>query len=199
LFIGLFTRTKGAWDFVDMVGYFKKNFGASGHKFVMAGPLPMKSGGLLRGMLGKLFPEEAAKFESKLRQNQIGNEVIFPGYLENILDVIESADVAVVCNRLGAMGRQAFEVLAVGTPLVITGGHSGKSTIVENGKNAVVVKAGDPEGMAIHLKKLLDNSSMQEQLTMNGKKHAQSCFDFKANGRLLEREYLKLWERTGIR
>ena len=106
--------------------------------------------------------------------------------------MIHAADVVVICNRLGAMGRQAFEVLAVGKPLLITGGHSGKSSIVIDGKSAIVVKAEDYPEMARQLKKLAEDPILMEKLSREGRRHSELHFDFRQNGKKLEAEYFKL-------
>ena len=195
LFIGLFTKTKGAWDFVNMAGHFKRKYGAEGYKFVMVGPRAKDPTAAISERMKAMWnsaSREAAAFEELLSKNNITGDLIFPGYRKDVLDVIHAADVVVICNRLGAMGRQAFEVLAVGKPLLITGGHSGKSSIVIDGKSAIVVKAEDYPEMARQLKKLAEDPILMEKLSREGRRHSELHFDFRQNGKKLENEYMKL-------
>lgn len=193
-YIGQFSRTKGAWDFIEMVSYYVRKYPSDKIKFMMVGhmPEPAKPKPGLRGIVN-LGSEESSLILSKmLSKDNLGERIILTGYRRDILDLISASDVMVICNRLGAMGRQAFEAMALGKPLVITQGLSGRSSVVVDGETALVVPPASPEVMAEAVREFLFNPEERKRLSDNAAAYARSNFDYRSNARRIEEIYNSL-------
>ena len=197
-YVGQFSKTKGAWDFIDMLSGLARLTPFRGLRFMMVGHLPTTS----RKTISRLFSwgaEDSSRIlRKKLSQDNISGRVILTGFRSDVLDIMAASDIMVICNRLGALGRQAFEAMALGKPLVVTKGHSGHSTIVVNGETALMVPQANPMAMAKAVNELLVNRDQGKRLGANAEVYARNHFDHRNNARKIEDIYrLLLKERNG--
>lgn len=183
-FVGLFSRTKGAWDFIEMAGLLRRRPEAARVRLMMVGSLPEPSPrrGLARVLDWGSENDAGAILRAALARQGLDREMILPGYRSDILAVMAASDVVVLANRLGAMGRQAFECMAVGTPLVVTAGHSGRSRVAIDRETALVVSVDDHPRMAAAVAELLRDPALGARLSARAQAHARAEFDEQKNG-----------------
>lgn len=72
-------------------------------------------------------------------------------------------------------GLVAAEAMLCGTPVIVTD-RCGIADYLENGTDALVVKAGDPQALAEAIRRLMDDATLRETLRANGARTAAEKF-----------------------
>jgi len=90
-------------------------------------------------------------------------------------------DILVVCTRLGVLGRQPFEAMAVKTPVVVTSGHTGKSSIILHDKTGLVAPMKDIDGLVNAVDRLIFNTALRGFLVKNAYQYALTSFNPEVN------------------
>lgn len=182
--IGALNERKGAWDFIKAAGIVKKQNPHINYRFVILAGIPprkIRSGGI-RGRLGLVdmtHPEDRAWQVAE--SAGVRDVLTLTGFRHDPLNVIAAFDIAVVANRLGVLGRPPFEAMSVGRPLVVTSGHTGKSTIVQPDKTALVVPPADIQALADAVCRLSDNYDLRRSFQENSTSYVHLNFDPKKN------------------
>jgi len=89
-----------------------------------------------------------------------------------VADLFSLADVVVVPSRTESFGLVALEALAAGTP-VVTGTVGGLRDIVEDGVSGYLVAERTPAAFAAGIAAVLDDRSMAERMSMEGRHRAE--------------------------
>lgn len=193
--VGLLNEIKGAWDFIGAAGLVARVRPAAKVRFVVVAPIPNREPlnwgwrGRL-GLIDKTHPEDRAK--SLARAAGIEERIQFTGRRADVMSVLAAMDVACVCYRMWAVGRPAFESMAVGRPVIVNQGHSGRSGIVRDGETGFVVPRADPEALAAAMIRLADDPGLRQRLGAAGHRHARENFDATKNARKIEAIYERL-------
>jgi glycosyltransferase involved in cell wall biosynthesis len=182
--VGLLNEAKGAWDFITAAGITRQQNPGLKIKFVIVARIPDRSPQKhgLRGILGlvdKTHPEDKAW--NLAREYNIEDDLILTGYRKDVLSLIAAMDVVVVADRLGVMGRQPIEAMAMGKPVVATAGHSGKSRIVVDGETALVVPPANPRAIADAITNLIRNPMLRKSMGDKGRLYSREHFDHRKN------------------
>jgi len=147
--MGCFDRNKGALDFLKALDYLKRNkYNIEDVKFIVLGgeidtnPNVFKQS--LRKILGRnTFHYEVYRF---LKKENLFNEVIFLSNRGNILEIVNSFDVAVRPSYSGdPWGRDIIEYMALRKPIVATGSSE---FFIKNGETGFLVPPGDYSALA---------------------------------------------------
>ena len=103
------------------------------------------------------------------RQLDVGDRVHFTGHLDNaeLPALYQRAAIAVNASRIDNMPIALLEAMASGVPIVSTG-VGGIPHLVEHGKTALLVPAGDPVAMAAAIVRLLENRQLALALRAAG-------------------------------
>lgn len=90
------------------------------------------------------------------------------GYSNDVPAALANADVAVIPSRAPeAFGLAILEAFSQGTAVVST--DSGAQTeIIDDGRNGLIVPAGDPEALAAAIRRLLDDNTLRRRLAQAG-------------------------------
>ena len=105
------------------------------------------------------------------------NKLLVLGFQKAILPIIAAMDILVVCTRLGVLGRQPFEAMAVKTPIVVAAGHSGKSRVVLHEKTGLVAPMNDLPALIQATERLILDATLRQQLAENGYVYARTNFN----------------------
>lgn len=190
--VGFLTATKGAWDFVEAAGIVRRRLPGTKLRFVIAAPIPGREP-LNWGIRGRLGLVDKTHPEDRLRmlaaRAGIDDAMLLTGRRDDMLRVLAATDVVSACYRLWAIGRPALEAAAVGRPVVVNAGHSGRSSIVRHGETGLVVPRGDAVALAEALVALAASPSRREQLGQAARAHADRHFDVHRNTRRVEAVY----------
>lgn len=133
----------------------------------------------------KIYPEVSLTFlgagpeEKELkdisRQLDLDNHVHFTGMVTNPEEYFSQSEVFVLSSYLEGFGNVIIEAMASGCAIIATDCPHGPSEIVEHGKNGILVKLGDVDGITNAIIKLFADQSMLASIAENGYNRA---FDF---------------------
>lgn len=198
--IGLLTATKGAWDFIRAAGIARRTHPGAKLRFFMIAPIPGRTplNWGWRGRLGlvdKTHPEDRAR--QLARDAGIEDSLVITGHRSDVLSVLAGMDVVSACYRLWAVGRPAFEGMAVGRPVIVNQGHSGRNSIVQDGVNGLVVPRGNAEALAAAIGRLATDAPLRARLGAAGYAHARKRCDPRRNAARIEAIYDHIWNSPG--
>lgn len=162
--VSRFSPEKGHDFIIDVIGYIKENMGALGlagkkFRFVLAGSGPLQEAVI-----------------EKARENGLQDDIIFPGYVNNIRDLLKDSDIFIAHSQNEALGIAILEAMAAGLP-VITTDSGGTSEIVNcSEEDGILVDYGDVQGYAEGLALLINDSHLRRQFADNGLKVVRERF-----------------------
>ena len=189
--VGFLSEVKGAWDFILAAGQVCAALPNHKLRFVIVAPIPKRMGSM--GLSEKLNLSRTNHAEDHAwqlaRQAGIEDKLIITGYRTDVFVVIGAFDIAVSCYRLRAIGRPAFEAMAMGKPLVVTPGYTGRSQVVVDGETALVVPPGDLQALANAIVTLARDPELRQQMGESGMLYSRKHFDPERNARAVEQVY----------
>lgn len=108
---------------------------------------------------------ERAELEQRAGELGLNGRVRFVGARsrEQVLDLYRGADAAVLSSAWENFPHTAVEALAVGTPVIATA-VGGVPEIVEDGRNGLLVPAGDAEALAVAIRRFRGDAKLRERL-----------------------------------
>ncbi len=131
------------------------------------------------------------KMEQIIQEENISQEVILSGALEDIPAAMNSLDIFVLPTLWEGLARTILEAMACGKPVVAT--HAGGNPEqVENGVNGLLVSPKSPSALAEAIIKLLKNDAQNLQMGQAGRLKAEAEFSLGKNVGEMERIYLQL-------
>lgn len=96
-----------------------------------------------------------------------------------------AAEVVVVPSHYESFGMVALEAMACGTP-VVASQVGGLAFLVKDGETGFTVPVGDPEALCRHLKDLIENTALREEMGRQAAAFAQEYAWEKIAGQMLE-------------
>ena len=120
--------------------------------------------------VGKGDLERGLKEEA--RRMGVSEKAIFLGWRDDIPEIMQVLDVFVLPSLNEGMGRVLVEAMAAGKP-VVASGVGGILDLVKEGQNGFLAGPGDEKGLAIAIKKLLEDKEMREVMGKRGREMAQ--------------------------
>jgi len=108
----------------------------------------------------------------------VTEHVNFHGFVAEAVEILEKADVALMCSPHEAMGRVTAEAMCVGTPVI---GYKGGATpeLIDHEENGLLFD-GTPDGLAEAMIRLIDAPSLTKRLGHNALQHALELFTIEA-------------------
>jgi len=115
------------------------------------------------------------KLKDKVRQFQVEDIIKFVGFREDVLSLVNFADIFVLSSDFEGMSNSLKEAMAIGTACVATDVF-GVDELFQNGKSGFMVKKGDPKAIFKGIKTLIDNPELKNNIEKNGAKFIQQAF-----------------------
>jgi glycosyltransferase involved in cell wall biosynthesis len=189
--VGQMNSQKGAWDFIEAAGRVRRQLPEVSLRFVMIAPIPGPNafGG---GLSGRLGIGDVKHPQDQLRElsAQAGlNDLILAGGRSDFLTVMAAMDIVSCCYRMHAIGRPAFEAMALGRPVITNAGHTGRSAVVRDGETALVVHGGDVAGLTAAISSLARDPLARRRMGELGASYARDRFDDATHARRVEAVY----------
>lgn len=127
----------------------------------------------------------------------IGERVVFLGDRRDIPAVMASLDVAVLTSDSESLSNVVLEAMAAGLPVVAY--RVGGNAELVNEQRGELVVAGDEEGFASAVERLLSAPSMRAEFGRNARKFAEDHFGLESIRARYEHCYQSLLEKKGVR
>lgn len=190
--VGYLQTSKGAWDFIEAAGIIRRKLPNSRLRFVIVAPIPGREPRTLSwreqlGLLDATHPED--KCWDLAHRFGVDKDLLLTGYHPNPLAIMSSFDVMVSCFRLGAIGRPAFEAMAVGVPVVVTAGASGLSKVIKHKETGLVVPPGNVQAIADAVIELINDPKLRHKLSKEGIAYGQASFNAQKNAQIVMNIY----------
>ncbi len=99
----------------------------------------------------------------------LGDRIQFLGFAEDVRQLIEQADIALVCSRHEAFGRVTAESMILGRPVIGTN-TGGTVELVDDGRNGFLYSPGDVGQLAERIAFLVDHPEKAKELGEQARK-----------------------------
>lgn len=106
------------------------------------------------------------RLEHMIEELNMKDHVFLPGIRENILEVIENAEMFVLVSNYEGMPNSLFEAMCIGLPCISTK-VSGAVDLIIHGANGLLVEAGDEKQLCMAIEQLAQNSKFRKFLAAN--------------------------------
>ena len=138
-----------------------------------------------------------AELEREAQTLGIGDRVVFLGDRRDIPAVMASLDVAVLTSDSESLSNVILEAMAAGLP-VVAYRVGGNAELIDE-KRGQLISAGDEEGFAAAVERLLSAPSIRAQFGHNARKFAEENFGLENVRARYEACYQTLLEKKGVR
>jgi glycosyltransferase involved in cell wall biosynthesis len=135
-------------------------------------------------------PEEGP-LQALIDQLGVGEEVRLIGRRQDIPDVIAALDVAVLSSNWEGLPLAVIEYMAGGAPIVASA-VGGVPELIEDGVSGLLVQPGDPGGLALALRRVLDDRELAASLGRAAQERQRADYDLDVVVGRLEELYLEL-------
>jgi glycosyltransferase involved in cell wall biosynthesis len=116
------------------------------------------------------------QLEEQARDLRLGGQVHFLGLRTDIPEVLGAMDVFVLSSDWEGNPLSVMEAMASGLPIISTAA-GGVPNLVESGKEGLIVRSGDVEGLSNSMGSLLRNREIRQSLGMAAARKAREKFD----------------------
>ena len=173
--VAKYNKQKGLWDILEIAKTLRDKHPNSIFKFFLVGKIPDEKQQEIDTYGKPFFVLE--KLNAYLAYEYLNSSVTMLGYRSDYLNIMAAMDIVVNCNRLGSMGRQTFETMAVGTVSISTHRFPEITKMIINTKDGFTVKEGDNAAVCEIIENLATNKNKIQDIAKNGKIKANQEFD----------------------
>ncbi|TCW32043.1 glycogen synthase (ADP-glucose) [Thermohydrogenium kirishiense] len=161
LFVGRISRQKGIIHLIDAVKYLPQDI-----KVVLCASSP---------------DTEEIKMEMEEKVKLYPNIIWIDKMVtkEEIIELYSNAEVFVCPSIYEPFGIINLEAMACNTP-VVASATGGIKEVVVDGETGFLVEPGNPEDLAEHIKKLLDDRELAATFGANGRKRVEEMFSWES-------------------
>ncbi len=128
-------------------------------------------------IVGDAFPGNESvllSLQGLVRQLDLGREVIFTGFLEDVASVLGAADTFVMPSTVPeGYGMVLLEAMAAGVPVIATNA-GGPLDIIEDGKCGLFVHPGDGQALAAAMCRLAADEEMRARFRAAGRARVET-------------------------
>ena len=124
-------------------------------------------------------------FAGAVRREASDLPIEWLGWQADVVSLIEQSDVVILPSFSEGVPRSLVEAMAAARPVVATS-VGGIPSIIEHGKNGVLIDVGDAEGLASALVELADNPEMRRKMGCVAREYAVSHHNFSNHVELLK-------------
>lgn len=138
------------------------------------------------------------ELESMVSDMGLKQKVTFAGFRNDVTDLLQGADLAVLPSLLEGLPNSLLEAMSVGTPVVATA-IGGVPEVVSDGDNGLLVKPADPNALARAMKRLLTDNTLARRMGLAGMKRVERVFSLEKMLKRTESVFLARRQRRRLR
>jgi len=105
-----------------------------------------------------------------VRSRNLGSVICLPGAIDGVTDVLTAMDLFVLPSLWEGLPIGILEAMAVGLPVIATA-VAGTPEVVKDGETGILVRARDPDAVAVSILKLAADSEMRNRIAQAGRKY----------------------------
>lgn len=109
------------------------------------------------------------RLQKKIVDLDLDGRVILTGYEKNVDSILRRSRIFAFTSSSEGFPNVVGEAMSAGLPVVAFRGVPGNTDMIINGKNGFVVDLFDFEGFKQHLMKLMTDTELREQMSVNSK------------------------------
>lgn len=117
--------------------------------------------------------EEAPHLKRLAEELQVDDRVFFPGWQQELPQVLSALDLFVLPSRNEGMGRVLVHAMAMGTPIVATR-VGGIPEVLGEGETGLLVAPDDPAELAAAIERLLTDRALAGKIGEAGRRRASA-------------------------
>jgi glycosyltransferase involved in cell wall biosynthesis len=125
----------------------------------------------------------------------IAGDVFFLGHCPDVAGLLHVSDVCVLTSTAEGFSNAILEYMAAGRPVVATN-VGGATEVITHGVNGFLVPSGDDGALASHVRSLLENAQMRQDIGTLARRVVEERFSDQAQLRNTERMYDETLART---
>jgi len=134
--------------------------------------------------------EDEAKLKKQMTDLKLEDRVRFLGWQDDRAAVLNASDYCVFPSRYEPFGTVMVEAWATKTP-IIAAASQGPAAYMKNEENGLLIEIDDTEGLSIAMNRLLNDTTLCEQIISGGTKTYKETFTEDA----VTREYMALYTK----
>ena len=134
---------------------------------------------------------ERARLEQLVRELGLRDRVFLPGWQADVKAVFEAMDVFALSSLREGLPNVVLEAMALEVPVVATR-VNGVPRLVQDGRNGLLVTAGDKDGLTTALYGVLTNPDLRELFRRAGRRTVEGQYSFPTRMQRLKRVYDEL-------
>lgn len=130
--------------------------------------------------------EYRSELERLIRELKLRGRVFLPGAVRDVVTAIQDAKLFVLPSDTEGMPNTLMEAMLIGLPVVSTDCPcGGPRTLIEDGKNGILVPVGDRQELVSAMRKVLSDDVFASQIGTRAKKLIDCC-----NEQVIEKQWL---------
>lgn len=108
--------------------------------------------------------------DDKIKHMGLENRVKLMGYTSRAIEVMAQAEIFVLSSDYEGMPNSLIEAMCVGCACIATDAPAyGAREFINDGKNGILVKVGDTQGLASAMKRVIDDENLRKEFHQNAK------------------------------
>ena len=119
--------------------------------------------------------EERKKLETLIRQNNLANDFILTGRINEAAKLLPAFDIYVCSSVKEGLSYTIIEAMQAGLPIAATN-VGGNSELIEDNITGLLAEAGNPESLAQKIIELIKNPALKNKLGQQAKLKAREEF-----------------------
>jgi glycosyltransferase involved in cell wall biosynthesis len=177
LFLGALIRPKGVYDIVDCMRRLK--------------------GQGLRPRVTLAGDRELDQVRRYSIESGVEELIELPGWVseQTKLELLKASDLLLLPSYKEGLPLCVLEAMACGLPVICTG-VGGLGDLVAHGENGFIMVPGDSEAMAAHITKLVQDSSLREQMGSRNARAVQNSYSLLVIAQQVASLYWRTLERA---
>jgi GT2 family glycosyltransferase/glycosyltransferase involved in cell wall biosynthesis len=124
---------------------------------------------------GNAQPDYQNYLEKIINTEDVSDFIHIIPFQENVISIVNSADIVLVCSRMEGFGRVTLEAMLM-EKAVVAANTGGTKEMIFDGETGLLYTPGDYTGLADQIEKLLDDPSERLNLAHNAYRFARKNF-----------------------